>query len=269
MKTVSFGVKVVVGHGDCAPEVRRNAAMMPLASLSRTRVRELPARPRGPVLKPRKKPGTIPLRRDGADDLEGAARVLEERGLDGYTTNAVAERAGVSIGSVYQYFPSKEALTAALVARETGLLIDAVHAAPRAATPEEGIRLIVRAGVTHQMARPRLALLLDREESRLQLADSLAAVAEDVRAALWSCCMPLKLLCPLIRDCRGRPLRPRAGHGRCRRRAWRAGRCEALERRVLRAVLRLSRRAAGGDMNLHRSRDNRRCARPPSESPSP
>ena len=66
--------------------------------------------------------------------LEGAARVLEERGLDGYTTNAVAERAGVSIGSVYQYFPGKEALTAALVARETGPLIEAVRKAPVAAT---------------------------------------------------------------------------------------------------------------------------------------
>jgi AcrR family transcriptional regulator len=139
---------------------------------------------RGPILKPRKKPGQSRSADTVRTIVEGAARVLEERGLEGYTTNAVAERAGVSIGSVYQYFPSKEALTAALVARETGLLIDAVRAAPRAETPAEGIRLIVRAGVTHQMARPRLALLLDREENRLQLADSLAAVAQEIRAAL-------------------------------------------------------------------------------------
>ena len=106
--------------------------------------------------------------------LESAARGLEENGLDGYTTNAV--RAGVSIGSVFQYFPGKEALTAALVARETVLLIEAVRVAPGAATPEDGLRLTIRTCVAHRMARPRLALLLDREESRLQLADTLGSV---------------------------------------------------------------------------------------------
>ena len=44
-----------------------------------------------------------------------ARRVLEEKGLDGLTTNYVAEVAGVSIGSVYQYFPSKEAIVATVV----------------------------------------------------------------------------------------------------------------------------------------------------------
>ena len=42
----------------------------------------------------------------------------------------------------------------------------------------------MRACVAHQMARPRLALLLDREESRLQLAASLGDVAPDFAAAL-------------------------------------------------------------------------------------
>ena len=51
--------------------------------------------------------------------MEAAARILEERGLEGYTTNAVAERAGFSIGSLYQYFPNKDAITIALIQRET------------------------------------------------------------------------------------------------------------------------------------------------------
>jgi AcrR family transcriptional regulator len=38
--------------------------------------------------------------------------LLAERGLDGMTTNHVAQRAGVSIGSLYRYFPSKEAIVA-------------------------------------------------------------------------------------------------------------------------------------------------------------
>ena len=56
--------------------------------------------------------------------VETAARILERDGRDGFSTNAVAERAGVSIGSLYQYFPRKEALLGALIMRETSLLID-------------------------------------------------------------------------------------------------------------------------------------------------
>ena len=59
-----------------------------------------------------------------------------------------------------------------------------MRVAPGAATPEDGLRLTIRTCVAHRMARPRLALLLDREESRLQLADTLGSVAEDVTAAL-------------------------------------------------------------------------------------
>lgn len=53
--------------------------------------------------------------------LEAAAQLLERDGLDGFTTNAVAERAGVSIGAVYRYFPNKRALTHALAERESAL----------------------------------------------------------------------------------------------------------------------------------------------------
>ena len=49
--------------------------------------------------------------------LEASARILEGVGLDGFTTNAVAERAGISVGSVYQYFPSKHAVLTELARR--------------------------------------------------------------------------------------------------------------------------------------------------------
>lgn len=49
--------------------------------------------------------------------LEATAQILVETGYDGLTTNHVARRAGVSVGSIYQYFRSKEALVAALVDR--------------------------------------------------------------------------------------------------------------------------------------------------------
>lgn len=49
--------------------------------------------------------------------LEATAHILLERGYSKLSTNAVAERAGVSIGSLYQYFPNKESLICALYER--------------------------------------------------------------------------------------------------------------------------------------------------------
>lgn len=47
--------------------------------------------------------------------IEAAARIVETEGLEGLNTNRVAEVAGVGIGSLYQYFPSKEALLGAVI----------------------------------------------------------------------------------------------------------------------------------------------------------
>ncbi len=46
--------------------------------------------------------------------LQAAARVFEAEGRDAATTDRIAARAGVSVGSLYQYFPNKDALLAAL-----------------------------------------------------------------------------------------------------------------------------------------------------------
>jgi AcrR family transcriptional regulator len=50
--------------------------------------------------------------------VEAAAQILERQGPDGLTTNDVAERAGVSIGTLYQYFPDKQAILVAAARRE-------------------------------------------------------------------------------------------------------------------------------------------------------
>jgi AcrR family transcriptional regulator len=59
--------------------------------------------------------------------VEAAAQILERDGAAAFNTNAVAERAGVSIGTIYQYFPDKQAILAAAAKRE---LVEGSAAAP-------------------------------------------------------------------------------------------------------------------------------------------
>ncbi|MBJ8435048.1 TetR/AcrR family transcriptional regulator [Acinetobacter pittii] len=112
--------------------------------------------------------------------LEAAARILESLGFAGFNTNAVAELAGVSIGSLYQYFPSKDALIVELIRRERAKLSTHIVEAIQqhdAADLKEKLKLIIQAAVKHQLSRPQLARTLefaseligkDFEESQLQ-----------------------------------------------------------------------------------------------------
>ena len=77
---------------------------------------------------PRKSPRQERSRATVAAILAATARLLVKHGFDRTTTNMVAEAAGVSIGSLYQYFPSKEALVAALVEQHTDEMRAAVFA---------------------------------------------------------------------------------------------------------------------------------------------
>jgi AcrR family transcriptional regulator len=140
------------------------------------------AKPANP-LKPRKSPAQARAVETVAIVIEAAARILEERGFAGYTTNAVAERAGVSIGSLYQYFPGKDALTAALIERETATLLAEIAASTQERGFEARLGRMIRAAVTHQLRRPALALLLDFEERRLPLGRN-ERVADQIQRAL-------------------------------------------------------------------------------------
>jgi AcrR family transcriptional regulator len=79
--------------------------------------------------------------------LAATARVLCREGFDRASTNRIADAAGVSIGSLYQYFPSKEALVAALVERHIESMSAALEA-EMAAVSDAPIEVAVRRMVT-------------------------------------------------------------------------------------------------------------------------
>jgi AcrR family transcriptional regulator len=76
------------------------------------------ARGKRPVISPRKQPRQARSTGLVRDILEAAARVLAREGAHRFTTARVAEAAGVSVGSLYQYFPNKEAILFKLQADE-------------------------------------------------------------------------------------------------------------------------------------------------------
>jgi AcrR family transcriptional regulator len=138
-------------------------------------------------LSPKKQPLQARSRATYDALLEAAAHILEARGLDGLNTNAVAERAGASIGSLYQYFPNKDALVAALIEREQGQLRDALEVVVADADGKsliEGVRQLVRAAIELQRRAPRLSAALDYEEGRLPVMALLSRAAEEQSAAL-------------------------------------------------------------------------------------
>jgi len=101
---------------------------------------------------PRKRPRQARAKVTVDAILASSARVLVKRGFDGFTTNEVAETAGVSIGSLYQYFPNKEALVAALIEKHiedmnAALLFELTRVAqlPMAEAVRAVIELTIRA----------------------------------------------------------------------------------------------------------------------------
>jgi AcrR family transcriptional regulator len=103
--------------------------------------------PRKPVISARKSPRQSRSTRLVEDILEAAIRVLSREGAQRFTTARVAEAAGVSVGSLYQYFPNKEAILFRLQTDEwkrTGELLHSILADP-SRPPLERVRATVHA----------------------------------------------------------------------------------------------------------------------------
>src|SRR5690606_5576054 len=89
------------------------------ASTARSRARRMARRAPRPSTAPRRVPLQPRARVTRDVMLVAAERVLARLGAAGLTTNHVAEVAGVSIGTLYQYFPNKQAIVAALIERNS------------------------------------------------------------------------------------------------------------------------------------------------------
>ncbi len=98
--------------------------------------------------------------------LDAVARVLKKGGVDAVTTNRIAEAAGVSIGSVYQYFPDKRAIFVALHERhvaEVSAAVERTLVSHAAAPLDQLIRALVDVMVAAHTADPELHELLFTE----------------------------------------------------------------------------------------------------------
>lgn len=124
---------------------------------------ETPIRQKQKLLKPRKNASQARSRQTVEVILEAAAHLLDHGGYARLNTNAIAVRAGVSIGSLYQYFPNKEAICAELarryLRRQTEAFADNLADTWRTDRGEQ-IRRTVRATVGIARSDMRAALIL-------------------------------------------------------------------------------------------------------------
>lgn len=130
---------------------------------------------RRPSLKPRKIPQQSRAEQTVATILEAAALILEARGSEGLNTNLVAQRAGVSVGTLYQYFPNKDALIVALSKRELAVFFAESERALNEPTGQTALKHLITVSVRQQLRRPALARALDFEETRPAIAKELAS----------------------------------------------------------------------------------------------
>lgn len=139
---------------------------------------------RTPTAKPRKQPIQERSRETVSAILEATARILEAEGLEAANTNAIAARAGVSIGSLYQYFPDKVAIFAELIRQaeiELGDMLEMLLLKTAGMALEDRIGLLVKAGVAQQMERPQLARILDYLEATFPADATLKAADERIQ----------------------------------------------------------------------------------------
>ena len=102
--------------------------------------------------------------------LDAAARLLIQQGYAVTSTNTIADIAGVSIGSLYEYFPGKEAVFAELRRRESSKYVSRLTAGPAPETPHAMLEYLVRAHIEHVRSNLALHVALQTEVPRFAIA---------------------------------------------------------------------------------------------------
>jgi AcrR family transcriptional regulator len=124
---------------------------------------------RRPLTQPRKNASQERSRATVDALVEATARILVSEGFDKASTNRIAEKAGVSVGSLYQYFPSKEALVAAVIDRHHAELMEVVRAtlAEVDVLPaRQAVRKLVIAAIEAHRVDPKLHRVLAEQIPR-------------------------------------------------------------------------------------------------------
>jgi AcrR family transcriptional regulator len=147
-------------------------------SLSDTRIGDTEKMASRPPTNPRKVASQERSRATVDALVEATARILVKEGFDKASTNRIAELAGVSVGSLYQYFPSKEALVAAVAARHQQAIRQTVQAelAEILAQPvETAMRQLVAVAVKAHRVDPKLHRVLAEQIPRVGKLATLAS----------------------------------------------------------------------------------------------
>jgi AcrR family transcriptional regulator len=134
--------------------------------------------PRRTAPGPRKRPSQARSQATVDAIVDAAARVLVRDGYGAFTTNRVAERAGVSVGSLYQYFPNKDALLAELKARHIADLergLDEAMARVGDAPLPALVAAVIEANVAAHLIDPALHRVLSAEVPQLGASDAALA----------------------------------------------------------------------------------------------
>ncbi|MGW0946575.1 TetR/AcrR family transcriptional regulator [Streptomyces sp. NPDC002623] len=116
-------------------------------------------------LQPRRKPRQVRAELTRERILTAAAHVFAEYGYAAGTTNRIAERARISIGSLYQYFPNKDAVLAELLVRhiDRGAWTQADQLDLSAGTLEATVRAVVRDAIDNHRDDPQLLRIMMEE----------------------------------------------------------------------------------------------------------
>ena len=116
-------------------------------------------------LTPRRTPRQVRAELTRERILAAAAHVFTEHGYAAGTTNRIAERARVSIGSLYQYFPNKDAILASLLVRhiDRGTWTDADQLDFSPGTLEATVRALVRDAIANHSDDPQLLRIMIEE----------------------------------------------------------------------------------------------------------